>query len=136
VSPSQLYVLVVGDEAGDAVGEAAVGSHADATQRVASALQALPGGLWHHRVAGEAALREALRTYRPDVILCDAGMPGFGGREALAVAAELAPKVPFVVVAESTAAAATLPGVAELVPKDGLDALAPAILRALASADA
>ena len=128
MSPAQHYVLIVGD--------CLEGSAIDA-RRVASALQALPGGLWHHRVAGEAALREALRMYRPDVILCDAGVSGFGARDALAIVAELAPGVPFVVVADADqATGAFLPGVAERVSKDALEALAPAILRVLASADA
>ena len=120
MNPAQLYVLIVGDDAGD-------------SRAVASALQALPGGIWHHRVAGEAALRDALRTYRPDVILCDADVPGFGGREALAIVAELAPHVPCVCIADADRG---LPGGAEVVPKDRLDALAPAIRRVLASADA
>jgi CheY-like chemotaxis protein len=52
----------------------------------------------HHVVDTEAAFREALREFRPDVILSDYAMPHFDGLLALAVARETVPDVPFLFV--------------------------------------
>src|SRR3989337_2218939 len=46
----------------------------------------------------EAAYREALREFRPDVIHSDFSMPHFDGMLALALARELVPDVPFIFV--------------------------------------
>jgi len=43
-----------------------------------------------HRVDTEPALREALSTFQPDVVLSDFSLPGFDGLSALKVALEVA----------------------------------------------
>jgi len=51
-----------------------------------------------HRVETEPALREALSTFQPDVVLSDFSLPGFDGLSALKVALEVAIDVPFIFV--------------------------------------
>ena len=51
-----------------------------------------------HRVDTREAFERALGDLRPDVILSDSNVPGFGGTEALKLAMERAPDVPFIVV--------------------------------------
>lgn len=50
------------------------------------------------RVATEEGLRAALSRRHWDLILCDFTLPGFGGAEALRIAKELAPELPFIFV--------------------------------------
>ena len=50
----------------------------------------------HLVVAGEIAMREALRTFTPDVILSDFTLPGFDGLGALEIAQIEVPDVPFI----------------------------------------
>ena len=47
-------------------------------------------------VTCEAELRSALQERLPSFILSDFSLPGFDGMEALAIAAEVAPGVPFI----------------------------------------
>ena len=104
------------------------------------AVAALPGEVRHQRVATAATLRDALAAYRPDLIVCDIEMPGFGGREAHAIACELAPGVPFLFLSglggEVADALARLPGVHGCLHKDRLHELLPAIERCLRPCEA
>jgi len=50
------------------------------------------------RAQGEEDLRRALRAAPPQVVLSDFSVPGFAGMEALRLARELAPDVPFIFV--------------------------------------
>jgi PAS domain S-box-containing protein/diguanylate cyclase (GGDEF)-like protein len=90
-------------------------------------------------VCTEAALRDALATFHPDVILSDFSMPGFSGQEALDIARELAPDIPFIFVSgtigEELAIDAMQRGAADYVLKDNLRRLQPAIERALRAAE-
>jgi PAS domain S-box-containing protein len=91
------------------------------------------------RVSSEAALREALAKFRPDVILSDFSMPGFSGQQALDIARELVPDTPFIFVSgtigEELAIDAMQRGAADYVLKDNLRRLRPAIERALDTAE-
>jgi PAS domain S-box-containing protein len=90
-------------------------------------------------VCSEAGLRDALETFRPDVILSDFSMPGFSGQEALDIARELVPDTPFIFVSgtigEELAIDAMQRGAADYVLKDNLRRLQPAIERALRAAE-
>jgi DNA-binding response OmpR family regulator len=50
------------------------------------------------RVETEAALRDALRDFKPDIVLSDFTLPSFDGLSALKVAREAAPDLPFIFV--------------------------------------
>lgn len=90
-------------------------------------------------VCTEAALREALLRFKPDIILSDFSMPGFSGQEALAVAREMTPDIPFIYVSgtigEELAIEAMQRGASDYVLKDNLRRLQPAIERALLAAE-
>ncbi|HVT71508.1 MAG TPA: PAS domain S-box protein [Lacunisphaera sp.] len=87
------------------------------------------------RVDNEAALRQALRE-RPDVVLCDYGMPQFTGLQALGVVQEVDPGIPFVLISgtigEDTAVEAMRLGALDYLLKDRLARLGPAVEAALA----
>src|SRR5262245_1685620 len=53
------------------------------------------------RAVNETEFREALESFRPDVILSDYSQPFLDLRAAFAVAQELCPETPFVFVSES-----------------------------------
>lgn len=90
-------------------------------------------------VSTGAALREALARFAPDVILSDFSMPGFSGQEALDIATEVSPDVPFIYVSgtigEELAIDVMQRGAADYVLKDNLRRLQPAIERALLAAE-
>jgi two-component system cell cycle sensor histidine kinase/response regulator CckA len=79
--------------------------------------------------------RGALESFRPDLVLSDYSLPAFDGIEAVALAGELAPGTPVVIVTgpvnEETAVACMRAGAADYVLKDRLGQLAPAVRRAL-----
>src|SRR3970040_1170026 len=68
------------------------------TVLVLRALCGLARPIEHARVASEAALRQALVEFVPEVILSDFAMPGFSGPEALRICCEQAPNIPFLFV--------------------------------------
>ena len=87
-------------------------------------------------VRNEAGLVAALSNgARPDVILCDHNIPGFGGAQALELARRRLPDVPFILVTgsldEETAVAYLKSGAADYILKDRLARLGPAVLEAL-----
>ena len=79
------------------------------------------------RVDTEAGLREALRDYRPDLIISDYRMPHFDGMRALNVAQEVAPVIPFIVLTgsinEDTATACMRAGATDYVIKEHMNRL-------------
>ncbi len=90
------------------------------------------------RVDAEDSLRAELSRRSWDLILCDFTLPGFGGAEALRIAKELSPDVPFIFVSgtigEEAVAEAMRRGAQDYVMKDRLKRLAPAVARELREA--
>jgi diguanylate cyclase (GGDEF)-like protein len=89
-------------------------------------------------VAVEPALREALRAFRPQVILCAYRLPGLEGLSALEIARRSAADVPLVFfcapIGEERAIEAMRRGAADCVLKSDLERLAPAIRSAIDAA--
>jgi diguanylate cyclase (GGDEF)-like protein/PAS domain S-box-containing protein len=87
------------------------------------------------RVDFEAALRNLLRDFKPDVILSDFTLPGFDGISALEISRELAPEAPFIFLSgtlgEERAIDALQRGAYDYVLKTNLARLVPAVRRAL-----
>jgi PAS domain S-box-containing protein len=88
-------------------------------------------------VATEAGMRSALAT-RLDIVICDWSLPGFSGARVLAIAHELASRVPYILLSgtlgENLVVEALRYGASAYVPKSRLKALVPAVHRALADA--
>jgi diguanylate cyclase (GGDEF)-like protein len=91
------------------------------------------------RVQTEAALRDSLADFPPDIVLSDFNLPQFDGLSALRIAREVIPATPFIFVSgtigEERAINALHAGAADYVLKDNLLRLAPAVMRALADAE-
>ena len=89
----------------------------------------------HRVVDTEDTYRDALRDFRPDVILSDFSMPHFDGMMAMALARELVPDVPFIFVSgtigEEYAIRALKNGATDYVLKNNLVRLPAAVERAL-----
>jgi PAS domain S-box-containing protein/diguanylate cyclase (GGDEF)-like protein len=123
---SVLRVLLVEDCTADA-------------ELILRALREYPDPFEHARVASEDALRQALAEFRPDVVLSDFSMPGFSGKQALAIVREHDPALPFLFVSgtigEEAAIEALRRGAVDYVLKDNLRRLASAVERALRAAD-
>src|SRR2546425_6901263 len=94
----------------------------------------------HRIVDSEKDFIRALREFAPDVILSDFSMPQFDGMEALRLAKELAPDIPFIFVSgtlgEEYAIRALKNGATDYVVKSNLVRLFATVESALASADA
>ena len=92
----------------------------------------------HRIVDSEKDFIRALREFAPDVILSDFSMPQFDGMEALRLAKELAPDIPFIFVSgtlgEEYAIRALKNGATDYVVKSNLARLSAAVERALAEA--
>lgn len=92
-------------------------------------------GCVHQRVETEHQLREALRDFRPDLVLSDHRLPQFDGQSALRIARDVAPDIPFIflsgTIGEERAIEALLHGAADYVLKDNINRLVPAVRRAL-----
>lgn len=90
------------------------------------------------RVETRDAFVAALKDFRPDIVLADYRLPAFDGLQALAIAVEQAPDVPFIFVSgamgEEFAIETLHQGAADYVIKDRLGKLAPAVSRALQEA--
>ena len=82
---------------------------------------------------------EALAKGRFDLILCDYSLPSFDGRDALQIAREKIPDIPFIFVSgtigEERAVQALVDGATDYVLKPGLARLAPAVRRAVREAE-
>ena len=89
-----------------------------------------------HRVATEAEYRKALNERCYDLILSDYNLPSFDGLAALRVAQETCGDVPFIIVSgamgETAAVELVKAGATDVVLKDHLERLVPAIRRAIA----
>jgi len=90
------------------------------------------------RVDKANAFRRALGEFRPDIVLADYTVPGFGGMAALEILKAEAPAIPLIIVTgsmdEETAAECIKSGAADYVLKTNLIRLGPAISGALAYA--
>ncbi len=82
---------------------------------------------------------EQLSAFRPEVILSDYHLPGFSGREALKIAQEVTPDVPFIiwsgVLGDEAAVELIKEGATDYVLKDRPARLPTVILRALAESE-
>jgi PAS domain S-box-containing protein len=110
----------------------------DAKSDIALLLFALRDGgfdVTYEAVASQAAMRAALQHHQWDVITSDHGMPQFSGPAALALARELSPDVPFVIVSGETdinlAVSLVQAGARDYVQKTELARLVPVIRRVL-----
>ncbi len=85
-----------------------------------------------------ASFVEQLAAFRPDIILSDYHLPGFSGQEALKIAQEHYPDIPFIiwsgVLGDEAAVELIKQGATDYVLKDRSARLPSAILRALAEA--
>jgi DNA-binding NtrC family response regulator len=90
-------------------------------------------------VETKASFTEQLTAFRPDVILSDYHLPGFSGQEALRIAQELDPDIPFIiwsgVLGDEAAVELIKQGATDYVLKDRPARLPTVILRALAEAE-
>ncbi len=86
-----------------------------------------------------ASFVEQMAAFRPDIILSDYHLPGFSGREALKIAQERYPDVPFIiwsgVLGDEAAVELIKQGATDYVLKDRTARLPSAILRALAEVE-
>jgi DNA-binding NtrC family response regulator len=86
----------------------------------------------------KASFIEQMAAFQPDVILSDYHLPGFSGQEALKIAQELYPDIPFIiwsgVLGDEAAVELIKQGATDYVLKDRPARLPSAILRALAEA--
>ena len=86
-----------------------------------------------------AAFVEQMAAFRPDVILSDYHLPGFSGQEALKIAQELHPDIPFIfwsgVLGDEAAVELIKQGATDYVLKDRPARLPTVILRALAEVE-
>jgi CheY-like chemotaxis protein len=87
----------------------------------------------------KASFVEQLAAFLPDVILSDYHLPGFSGQDALKIAQELRPDIPFVfwsgVLGDEAAVALIKLGATDYVLKDRPARLPSVIMRALAEAE-
>ena len=90
----------------------------------------------YQHVQTEATLRDALRSFVPDVVLSDHSLPQFNASDALRVVREEAATTPVIIVTgsldEETAADYIKAGAADYIVKHRLQRLGPAVRRALA----
>jgi signal transduction histidine kinase len=125
-TPQRLRVLHLEDDAVDAVliSEVLVTGGIDCEIR---------------RVAAREPFESALREGGLDLVLSDFALPGYDGTSALALARDLHPELPFIVVSgtigEEAAIASLRAGATDYVLKDRLGRLCPAVKRALREAD-
>jgi signal transduction histidine kinase len=87
------------------------------------------------RVDDEAGVREAMQSFRPDLVLSDLTMPGFSGYRALEIVREHSRYAPFIFVSgtmgEETAVKALRHGATDYILKSHMARLVPAVERAL-----
>jgi DNA-binding NtrC family response regulator len=87
----------------------------------------------------KASFIEQMAAFRPDIILSDYHLPGFSGQEALKIAQELYPDIPFIiwsgVLGDEAAVELIKQGATDYVLKDRPARLPSVILRALAEVE-
>ncbi len=90
-------------------------------------------------VETKASFIEQMATFHPDIILSDYHLPGFTGQEALKIAQELHPDIPFIiwsgVLGDEAAVELIKQGATDYVLKDRPARLPSVILRALAEVE-
>ncbi len=90
------------------------------------------------RVQSREAFSAALNDFRPDIVLADYHLPGFGGEDALAIVRGRFPDLPFIfvsgVMGEEFAVDSIKKGATDYVLKDRLARLPVAVLRAMEEA--
>ncbi|MCX7173247.1 MAG: ATP-binding protein [Proteobacteria bacterium] len=120
--PKELRLLLLEDEAADA-------------ELTEHALRRAGLVFLSRRVDSRDAFVAALDEFRPDLVLADYRLPAFDGLEALTIAVERAPEVPFIFVSgamgEELAIDTLRQGAADYVLKGHLNKLVPAVNRAL-----
>lgn len=91
------------------------------------------------RVDDATAMRQALQKMNWDVVVTDHNIPGFSSEEAIAIAVEIKPDIPVIIVSgsigEDIAVAAMKMGAHDYIMKDNLKRLVPAIERELREAE-
>lgn len=87
----------------------------------------------------KASFIEQMAAFRPDIILSDYHLPGFSGQEALKIAQELYPDIPFIiwsgVLGDEAAVELIKQGATDYVLKDRPARLPSVVLRALAEVE-
>jgi serine phosphatase RsbU (regulator of sigma subunit) len=87
------------------------------------------------QVHTRADFESAIHTFRPNIIFADYRLPTFDGSEALAIAREICPEIPVLIISgivgEETAVELLKRGATDFVLKDRLGRLGPAVQRAL-----
>ncbi len=88
-----------------------------------------------HRAQTRRDFERAIAEFRPGIILADYRLPAFDGAQALAIAKDLCPDVPLIVISgavgDETAVELLKNGATDFVLKDRLGRLVPAVRRAL-----
>jgi diguanylate cyclase len=107
----------------------------DDKELVLGALRSEYADIVHQRVDTADALRMALIEMTWDVILCDHSLPKLNAPKALRIVQEYGPEIPFLIVSGSiendAVAAAMMAGAADMISKDHLPRLVPAVKREL-----
>lgn len=89
----------------------------------------------YHRIETKENFIKGIHEFKPDIILSDYRLPSFDGISALAVAAEICPDVPFIIVSgtieEERLIEIMKSGATDYVSKDRLGKLVPSLERAL-----
>ena len=113
-----------------------VEDNADDAELMTRELQRAGLAFTSQHVQNEAALRDALRSFMPDVVLSDHALPQFTALEALRVVRAEAADTPVIIVTgslnEETAAEYIKAGAVDYVVKHRLQRLGPAVRQALA----
>jgi len=88
-----------------------------------------------HLVSERSAFEGSINNIKPDIILSDFDLPGFDGFDALTIAKESLPDIPFIfvtgAVGEEMAVAALKSGATDFIIKSNLGRLVPAVNRAI-----
>lgn len=102
-------------------------------------LRRLRPSVAYHRVDSEIAFHKALDVERPELILCEYTVPGFGGLAVLLIAQQNSPAVPFIVVSgtigEKSAIESLRQGATDYALKDRIARPLPAVARALRASE-
>jgi diguanylate cyclase (GGDEF)-like protein len=108
---------------------------ADDMELLLNALREEYSEIFHRRVEDASSLRAALETIKWDLIICDHNMPALDAPSALRIVQEKHEEIPLIIasglMSPHAAAAAMMAGAADMVSKDDLSRLIPAVKREL-----